>query len=140
MTASVFGACKYCPCGRNAEGCHISYGEVHCTCKGGFTGDRCQDKEVISVTLDPFWVRDCANTDIDFTCSFTTNSKRPLRIRLGLEGASGSSIPEDVKSLSRTYTLTSSLGKVKCEVLDAYGTTWATVYAAISKKNASFFF
>jgi hypothetical protein len=44
MTASVFGACKFCPCGRNSMGCHVSYGVVYCKCKFGFTGDRCQDK------------------------------------------------------------------------------------------------
>lgn len=51
MNAGVFGACKFCPCGRNSVGCHLSYGLVVCTCRDGFSGDRCQDKGDLIVPL-----------------------------------------------------------------------------------------
>lgn len=83
------------------------------------------------MTLDPFWVRDCEDTEIDFTCTFTTNSKRILMMRLGPESNAGYS--SHVTSLSRTYTLNSTLGRIKCEILDQSDLVWATVYAATSE-------
>jgi hypothetical protein len=89
---------------------------------------------VITVTLDPFWVRDCEGTEIDFTCTFTTNSKnRTLLMRLGLESDRGS-IAEQVTSVSQTYSLTNPMGRIKCEIVDRSGMVWAQVYAAIRKK------
>ncbi|OXA52032.1 Basement membrane proteoglycan [Folsomia candida] len=98
-------------------------------CPTGYQGLSCEVwTKVITVTLDPFWVRDCEDTEIDFTCTFTTNSKRILMMRLGPESNAGYS--SHVTSLSRTYTLNSTLGRIKCEILDQSDLVWATVYAA----------
>lgn len=54
-------------------------------------------------------------------------------MRLGLESGSPGSPELGVTTLSRTYTLSPTLGRVKCEVVDGSGMIWALVNAAIRK-------
>ncbi|CAL8073618.1 unnamed protein product [Orchesella dallaii] len=129
MSISIFGACKPCPCGKTAEGCHISSGQVVCKCKEGFTGPLCQDKEVITITCDPFRIREVEGALVDFTCSFNTNSRRRLLMRLGIENSAERA--EETTSLTRTIRLTRDLRRVACEVIDNAGVTWAIVYCAV---------
>jgi hypothetical protein len=133
MTESVFGACKLCPCGHNAEGCHISYGVVKCMCKPGYTGDKCQSREVFTITLDPFWIREIEGAEVDYECTFSTNSKRALRIRLRGENEASRIEAVESRQISRTFKLTKAVGRIVCEVVDSANVVWAIVYGAIGK-------
>ncbi|ODN05050.1 Basement membrane-specific heparan sulfate proteoglycan core protein [Orchesella cincta] len=129
MSRSVFGACKPCPCGKTAEGCHLSAGQVVCKCKEGFSGPLCQDKEVITITCDPFRIREVEGSLVDFTCSMTTNSRRRLLMRLGVENSAERA--EETTTITRQIRLTKDLRRVECAVVDNSGVTWAIVYCAV---------
>lgn len=70
---------------------------------------------------------------IDFTCSYVSNTKRRLLMRLGKEGAQERA--EETTSITKTVKLERDLRRVACEVLDSAGVTWAVVYCAIGKNN-----
>lgn len=88
--------------------------------------------EVITVTCDPFRIREVEGSMVDFTCNFTTNSKRRLLMRLVREG-DRSEKAEETTSLTKTIKLTKELRRVACEVVDSSSVTWAVIYCAIGK-------
>lgn len=87
--------------------------------------------EVITITCDPFRIREVEGSVVDFTCSFTTNSKRRLLMRLGKEGNPEKA--EETTSLTKTIKLVRDLRRVACEVVDNTGVTWAVVYCSIGE-------
>lgn len=96
--------------------------------------------EVITVTLDPFGIREYEGTQVDFTCTFTTNSKRTLLMRLSPEDQASNSIKAvETNSLTKSYKLSRALGRIRCEIVDQSNLVWAIVYAAIRNKKKLLF-
>jgi hypothetical protein len=141
MSRSVFGNCKKCPCNKNSDGCRPDGGSVVCVCKQGFTGPRCEDRDFVSVVLDPSRVRDCVGTNITFNCTYS--SSRPVRVEFEFISSSFQRIKtvEFGNAISTTIEISNARpsDRLICRVLDKEPNRpiIAEVYATIDARDCA---
>ncbi len=137
MSKSIFGACKKCPCGNNAEGCRFIFGLPQCICKAGYSGPRCLDRDSCSLSMNPCRVRDCIGTLVEFNCSYSSSKVHSLSIRTEPPTTDRAEITSSLASITLSLNLNTAVRQVVCELRNSNNDLVAAAYSKLGNNQSN---